>query len=143
MRLICTHLVVAAAISQILAGCDTTGPQLVKSRDNVDYYDAYHSGSDKKHQVDQKPEPVGGMRALISRLDYPRDLRDKRVTGVVWVKIALDAEGHVTSAQILQSVDPVLDAIVLRAVRETPWKPAIKDGKAVGWKFHLPVTFTR
>ena len=83
------------------------------------------------------------MRTLISHLDYPRALRYQRVTGIVWVKIALDAEGHVSSAQIAQGVHPVLDDIVLRAVRETPWKPAVKNGKAIPWKFRLPVTFTR
>jgi protein TonB len=93
--------------------------------------------------VDVKPEPVGGIPALISRLDYPRDLRRRLITGVVWVRMSIDADGHVTSAQIARGVDPVLDNIVLKAVRETPWNPAMKNSKAVPWSFRLPVTFSQ
>ena len=143
MRLPFAQLVVAAALLLGIGGCATNGPQLVRSRDNVTYWDSSHPGPDPKHHVDMKPQPVGGMRALISRLDYPRELRHKRITGVVWVQIALDADGRVTSATIVQSANPVLDEIVLRAVRETPWQPAMKDGKAIAWRFRLPITFTR
>ena len=55
----------------------------------------------------------------------------------------MDAHGHIISAQILHAADPTLDAIVLRAVRETRWTPATRNGKPVAWKFSFPVTFTR
>src|SRR4051812_36231649 len=95
--------IIATSLCVGVSACNTNGPQLVRSRDNVTYYDAHHPGPDRKHEVDVKPEPVGGMRTLISRLDYPRDLRHKRVTGVVWVGVSIDADGHVTSAKIVQS----------------------------------------
>jgi TonB family protein len=137
------YQVIVAIFSVTLTGWAASSPQLIRNHDNVTYYDAHHPGPDRKHQVDVKPEPVGGMRALISRLDYPRELRHKGVTGTVRVRVSIDARGHVTSTQIVQSIHPVLDAIVLKAVRETPWNPARKNGKTVAWSFRFPVIFTR
>jgi len=98
---------------------------------------------DPRNTVDVPAEPVGGMRAFVSRLDYPQSLRQHNVTGVARVKLSLDAAGHIRSAEIIQSVNPILDAIVLKAVQSTRWQPAIRKGKPVAWKFSFPVTFTR
>jgi protein TonB len=74
-------------------------------------------------------------------LEYPLELRRKHVAGTVWVDVSLDATGHLLYARVTRSVHPILDAIVLRAVRETRWKPAVKAGKAIPMIFHFPVTF--
>jgi TonB family protein len=91
--------------------------------------------------VDVPPEPKGGMKAFVSRLDYPASMRLQRVTGTVLVQVSLDSAGHVLSADIHKSLNPTLDNIVLRAVHKAPWTPAMKGGKSVPYKFKFPVTF--
>lgn len=109
--------------------------QPIEKRGRVSY-----SADDWAHCPTQ---PVGGMKALVSRLDYPASVRQQNITGAVKVRVSLDATGRLLSAEIIQSVHPTLDAIVLRAVRQTQWKPAMKAGKNVPCTFKFPVTFTR
>jgi TonB family protein len=132
---------VLAAIP-ILAACSTNGSKVVEHRQNVTY-SAQEWGPASSHVtgVDVPPHPVGGMAAFVKRLDYPPDLRRRRITGVVRIVVSLDATGRVLSARIIQRVNPVLDAIVLRAVQQTKWEPAVRAGKSVPVKFKFPVTF--
>jgi protein TonB len=135
-------LLIPVIASAVLV-CGRAESDVVEKRGSVTYHSGDWSESDPKHTVDAKPQPVGGMAAFLARLDYPADLRRKGITGTMQVRVALDAAGRVASAEVIHSVHPKLDAIVLRAVRETRWRPAMKGGKAVPWKFKFPVTFTR
>src|SRR6185436_11887366 len=62
--------------------------------------------------------PPGGMHDFLSRLSYPNELRRQRVRGVMQVHVSLDANGRLVAARILRPVHPVLDHMVLDAVRE-------------------------
>src|SRR5437667_12060210 len=42
---------------------------------------------------DVAPAPAEGMHSFISRLDYPAELRRRRVTGTMRVSVTLDAAG--------------------------------------------------
>ena len=117
--------------------------RLGETREGVRYHSGDWVGPDQRHMVDVLPQPLGGMRAFLSRLDYPVALRQQSVTGIVRVRVALDRDGHVLSARIIQSVHPTLDAIVLSAVNSTKWMPAQKNGRPVAWTFSFPVAFSR
>jgi len=121
----------------------SAAPQAIEKRGAVTYSAEDWSHSDPLHGVDVPAQPVGGMKAFLARLDYPVWLRQQHVGGVVKVRVSLDAAGHVLSVSIIQSVHPTLDAIVLAAVRQTQWKPAMKGGRAVAYTFRFPVTFSR
>jgi TonB family protein len=122
-------------------GC-TTAPsatsgstEVVERRDSVTYSASDWTHGDTRHTVDVAAHPVEGMAAFVSRLDYPRNLRRRHVQGIMRVRVALDAAGRIVSARVVQSVDPVLDSIVLKAVHECRWQSAIRGGKAVAWTF--------
>jgi TonB family protein len=117
-------------------------PELMEKRDGVTYTVWNNWSRPEAGQiVDVPPEPKGGMEAFVSRLDYPASLRRQRVTGTILVRVSLDSGGHVLAADILKSLNPTLDNIVLRAVRNVPWTPAMKGGKSVPYKFKFPLTF--
>jgi TonB family protein len=122
-------------------GCTTTGAKFVERRENVTYSAYDWSLGDLQGKVDVAPQVKGGMSALTSHLAYPPGLRRRHITGVVRVRVSLDATGRLLSAQIVQSANPALDAIVLRAVREVTWTPAIRAGKPVPCTFRFPITF--
>jgi TonB family protein len=104
-------------------------------------YSAADWSHDTNNTVDVPAQPVGGIRALVSQLDYPQSLRRQNVRGTVRIRLSLDSNGRIESAQILQSANSTLDAIVLKAAQNTRWKPAMRKGKPVAWKFSFPVTF--
>jgi TonB family protein len=136
-------LMLAAGISACTSGPEQkpgTKPALIDVRSGVRYYAADWNLTNQDHTVDKVAEPVGGMFAFVSKLHYPL-YGLKRVGGVVHMRVALDAAGNVLTAQVTQPVHPALAAIVLRAVRETRWKPAMKGGKPVAWTLKFPVTF--
>jgi TonB family protein len=126
----------------IAAAAQVSGsPEPMERRGNVTYSAEDWSRPDPRHTVDVPAQPFGGMKAFVSRLDYPADLRRQLVTGIVRVEISLNAQGRVLSSKIIHSVHPRLDAIVLDAVREAKWKAAIKGCRPVAWTFRFPVTF--
>jgi TonB family protein len=70
---------------------------------------------------------------LVSKVDasYPAEARRQRIQGVVIIEAVIDRDGRVDSPRVLRSVDPLLDAAALEAVRFWRYQPATRDGKPV------------
>jgi TonB family protein len=105
------------------------------------HYDDWRKQPPQKH-FDVAPAPAAGMHAFISRLDYPASLRRQKIGGVMRVRVDIDASGQLQDVRVVQSIDPLLDRIVIAAVRKTRWTPALKSGAPVAAKFSFPLTFT-
>ena len=63
------------------------------------------------------------------------------VVGKVLVTFIIDEEGNVDQAEIIDSFDVSLNDVVLDKVRQTKYKPAIQNGRAVSVKYQLPIVF--
>ena len=130
----------ASGFSAVPSASPVPSPQRVAKRDNVTY-SAYKKWYRSTEKVDVPAEPVGGIAAFIAHLDYPRDLRRRRLEGKVRIEVTVGPTGAVKSARIVQSGGPLFDPIVLRAVRDVRWTPAMKSGKRVPFTFTFPVSF--
>lgn len=98
--------------------------------------------------VEQMPLFPGGDEALMSwlseNINYPEDALKKGVEGRVIIRFVIDANGNVTNAEVVKSVDKALDDEALRVVRAMPkWTPGKKDGNPVRVWFTLPVAFKK
>lgn len=129
------HIVAVVLTTVIFSGCATVATndaKFIERRNHVTYYssDWRHSGA----------QPVGGMTTFVSHLEYPPELRRQHVTGTMTVHISMDGTGQILS-EIVRPLNPTLDAIVLRAVREQRWQPAVRAGKPVPCAFSFPITF--
>jgi len=82
------------------------------------------------------------MTAFITNLNYPPELRRQRIGGLVLVQVSVDSTGRVVDAHIVKSADPILDRIVVDAVRRTKWTPALKNRASVPLTFRIPINFT-
>jgi TonB family protein len=135
-----TRFAVPVLLMITFAGCSSVSDRIrfAQARGDVKYYSNDWSNFQMRNG-DEAPYPVGGMKAYLDRLDYPREYA--HIRGTVIVHVSLDASGRVLSAWVSQSLHPVLDSIVLRAVRETRWEPARRGGQAVPLTFHFPTTF--
>jgi TonB family protein len=79
-----------------------------------------------------------------TRTRYPLALQLRGVTGRVELKIALQRDGSLESAEIRASSGrPELDALALEAVREAaPYEPFSSELKKMGrLSFSLPIDF--
>ncbi|MEO8798305.1 MAG: TonB family protein, partial [Polyangiaceae bacterium] len=72
---------------------------------------------------------------------YPADLVAKAPHTDVVLIVTIDAEGHVTSADVETSGGPELDGAAVDAMRKWLFLPATVDGKAVASKIRVPFHF--
>lgn len=107
----------------------------------------FQLSNDEPFQVVEKmPEFPGGTAALNEYLKnnirYPENCKRENIQGRVLVQFVVEADGKITSAQIVKSVNFSLDAEALRVISSMPiWTPGEQHGVAVRVKFTIPVNF--
>ena len=105
-------------------------------------------GDDEKafEIVEKMPEFPGGdmamMEFLSKNIKYPVEAQKKGLQGRVVVNFIVEKNGSINHANVIRSVDPLLDAEALRVVQSMPnWTPGMQNGKAVRVKYNIPVSF--
>ena len=80
---------------------------------------------------------------LRDNLKYPLESRENESEGTVIVSFVVTPDGSVRDAEVVKpSNDELLNEEALRVVREMPdWTPGMMEGKAVSYKYNLPVQF--
>lgn len=97
--------------------------------------------------VDQKPSFNGGdvkefSKWICSQLIFPVKAREKGITGRVMVQFIVLADGSVSNARVIKSVDPSLDQEAIRVVSSSPkWEPGMINGNPVNVAMSIPVSF--
>ena len=96
--------------------------------------------------LDQMPEFPGGMEALNTYLRnnirYPQEAQKAGIQGRVIIQFIVSKDGSITDAEVVESVDPQLDAEALRLIKNMPrWKPGMRKGQAIRVKQTLPIRF--
>jgi TonB family protein len=96
--------------------------------------------------VEQMPMFPGGEKELLdfigSNSSYPEELKDKKISGKVIVRFAVNTDGNVEQLSILKGVHPVLDREALRVIGDLPrFIPGRQGGKAVPVWYMVPVNF--
>ena len=85
------------------------------------------------------------LRYINSRALYPAEAREKNISGMVVIGFVVEANGYVSKAQILRDPGAKLGLSALRAViglaNEVRFRPAVKEGKFVRFKYVLPIRF--
>ena len=92
------------------------------------------------------PEFQGGNYALSSyiarHINYPPAAAEKKIQGKVVVKLTISSTGQVSNAEIVQSVDDLLDAEALRLCKSLPrFTPARRNGQPVASAVTIPINF--
>lgn len=86
---------------------------------------------------------VACMKWLCENVKYPAEAVEKGIKGKVIVQFVVTKDGKITDAEVARSVDPLLDAEALRAIRSMPdWEPAQRDGQNIAVKYSLPIAFS-
>jgi len=87
-------------------------------------------------QPEIAPEYPGGTVAMLSyiqqNLKYPEGAKEQEIQGRVIVQFTIEKDGTVSDVNVVKSVDPLVDAEVVRIVSDMPaWKPGMHEGKPV------------
>lgn len=91
--------------------------------------------------VEEMPELVGGMAALLASAKYPDLARKAGLEGIVVIQIVIDEEGRPSNPKVIKSVHKVLDDEALQAVMAQKYHPGRQRGRPVKVAMNIPVTF--
>ena len=105
-----------------------------------------------KHQATEASNPAPPVETAFGADDGPRFKRRVRTryprgavrtgrTGVVVLRLSIDAGGRLDHVDVVTSAGPDLDAAAIRAVRASSFHPARRDGKPVASRAILPNRF--
>ena len=85
---------------------------------------------------------VGFSNYIFKNLKYPRDAKEKKIEGTVYVSFTVDRDGNVKQPKITKGVGSGCDEEALRLIKEMPqWTPAYDANIPIPSDFNLPITF--
>ncbi len=93
------------------------------------------------------PEFPGGQDSLVayfsSNINYPEKAQEAGLEGRVLVKFVVEKDGSISTVEVAESADSLLDAEALRVIEGMPaWSVGKnEEGEAVRVNFTLPVNF--
>lgn len=73
--------------------------------------------------------------------DYPREMRDQGISGIVMVKCTIDEQGNVSEATVAKSTNGNFDKFAMDAVKKWKFKPARQDGNPISITVTIPIKF--
>jgi TonB family protein len=86
----------------------------------------------------------GLLKFIAENTTYPDQAKKDKITGKVFVKFVVEKDCSISHVEILEGVDPLLDAEAVKVVSSLPKfeTPAIKEGIPVRVNYIIPITFT-
>ncbi len=92
-------------------------------------------------QVEQMPTIIGGMKALVDNIKYPKTAKDEGIEGKVYIRAYIDEQGNVVKTKILKGADSRLDNAAIDAVNKIKFTPGKQKGKPVKVQIVIPIVF--
>ena len=81
-------------------------------------------------------------RYIQENISYPAVAAENGISGRVFVKFVVEADGSISNVQLVRGVDPALDQEAIRVVKSSPnWEPGKQRGKPVRVAFYFPLNF--
>ena len=91
--------------------------------------------------VEELPKPIGGIAAILAKLEYPPLAKRAGVQGKVHVKAFVDEKGVVQKVELVLGIGAGCDEEALQAVMNTPFSPGKQRGKPVKVQVVVPIKF--
>jgi protein TonB len=88
-------------------------------------------------ELDQRARPI-----FQAAPNYPFELRQKKVEGVVHMLFIVDKDGRVVNPKVEKSDHPAFERPALDAVRQWKFEPAVRGGEKVASKMRIPIRFS-
>jgi protein TonB len=87
------------------------------------------------------PSPIGGLKAIYSKISYPAIAKKAGIEGKVYVIAYVNENGGVDDVKVLKGIGGGCDEAAIRAVRSTKFTPGKVKGAPVKVKVALPIVF--
>lgn len=90
--------------------------------------------------ADGRLEPPVPVRTVSP--NFPSDLHDKGISGVVMVNVLIDQQGNPQDLKVAKSSNSEFEEPALEALKKWKFKPAERDGSAVALRVVIPIRFS-
>lgn len=96
--------------------------------------------------VEKKPTLNGSehgfLKFIFENIKYPEKLKEKNITGIVYVSFTVSDEAKVKNIKILNSDHELFSKEVIRLVNKSnKWEAGEQNGKKVNVTYDLPINF--
>lgn len=91
--------------------------------------------------VEEMPELLGGLAALLKEIRYPEIAKKAGVEGKVFVQFVVDKNGKVLNPLVVRSIGAGCDEEALRALAKMKFKPGKQRGVPVAVRMTIPIVF--
>ncbi|NNE33755.1 MAG: energy transducer TonB [Rhodothermales bacterium] len=91
--------------------------------------------------VEEMPELIGGIQALMAEIKYPPLARQAGVEGRVIVQLVVGEDGNPRSPVVLRGIGGGCDEEAVRAVLQMKFKPGKQRGRPVPVQYSMSVLF--
>jgi len=91
--------------------------------------------------VEEMPQIVGGMEAVLKRLEYPELAMRAGVQGRVYVLAFVNENGDVVKAEVQKGIGGGCDEAAVKAILASKFIPGKQRGKPVKVRVSIPVRF--
>lgn len=96
-------------------------------------------------KADKSPEYYKGDDALpefiLSNLEYPDLAIRQNIQGTIVVSFIVEPNGTISNLVADKEFNQLCSQEAFRIMRQTKWKPAVKNGKMVRYKMKYPIVF--
>ncbi len=91
--------------------------------------------------VDVPAVIVDGIEGIASRMEYPYTAKSTNKGGRIFIKVHIDEYGDIKKTELIKGIGYGCDEIAMKAVKETEFIPAKKDGKSVKSVVFIPIVY--
>jgi protein TonB len=134
---------IEAPADEILEDVDLTSSELDIAEDVAPPPPQSSGDEDEQYfvAVEDMPEIIGGIEALVRVLEYPEIALRAQVQGRVFVLAFVNEKGEVTKTELLKGIGAGCDEAALTAVRKVRFIPGKQRGLPVKVKVSVQVLF--
>jgi protein TonB len=91
--------------------------------------------------IEEKPQMVGGRKALYEEVSYPDFAKRANITGTVYLQFTVQKDGSLTDMEVLRSPHESLSKEAIRSVKAMEFKPGKQRKEPVKTRMSQRVTF--
>lgn len=121
--------------------CEFPNPTSLRRHPHESRISRHHRNRNSGKQKTVLPNGIRSLKEWVANsTNYPQEAVDRGIEGKVVVRFAVNAQGNVIKAKIVQAVHPLLDREALRVIRSLPrWKQSNSSGQIM--YYNIPITF--
>jgi len=91
--------------------------------------------------VEEMPEPIGGLKSIQEKINYPEIAIRAGVEGKVFVRAFVDESGSVIKAEVVKGIGAGCDEAAIDAVLQTKFSPGKQRGRPIKVQITVPIVF--